>query len=284
VNTNNASAVARELARPLRDLFGIQPGDGFAPEMIELIMELQTSLGVFGDGIIGDKTAAALKRQGYLEGSDCSGVWAPDSAAPLERRAHYLELFARRGGNASSARPCLLGIRGAYPFARRSHKMIHARRFDDSFVLITDADAIVFRGATHAYQLSLATSTGAVASIQPGVFVLTLAGSTPPIYNLTLPNGSGNIPAFRDHDHNGVISADEMKIDLAANGGSGAIATEIQFHPGYDTIKTQGHSFSSIGCQTAPLAELQLLERAGHTIDYVLANVGELNQGAIANA
>ena len=58
----------------------------------------------------------------------------------------------------------------------------------------------------------------------------------------------------------------------------GATANEIQFHPGYDTFKqgNSGPKFSSIGCQTAPLDALELLARAGETIDYVLANASEI--------
>ena len=281
IRKNAADPLSRELAPTLRALLGAPRGDGYTAEMLQQIAELQVSLGKLEDGVVGPLTRAALSAQGYLAGVDCSALWAPEGASASARREHYLALYRRFDQRTDTGRPQLLGIRGAYPFARLSHRMIHARRYDDAFVLITDADAVVFRGATHAFQRSFAKSSGAVASIRPGVYQLTLAGSKPPIFNVSTLDGKGDIPAFRDDDHDGVISEDEAARALTATGfqtkpGSGAFADQIQFHPGYDTIKQGTQKFSSIGCQTAPLAELERLERAGHDIDFVLANATEL--------
>jgi hypothetical protein len=278
-NAQAQSAIV--LAESLRALLGMPLGDGYVAEMIDPIMELQASMALGPDGKVGEMTSKALQRLDYLKGDDCGSIWGSEDATPLARRAYYLTLYERFASVPATGGPRLLGIRGAYPFARRTHRMIHARRFDDSFVLITDSDAVIFRGATHAYQTSFATSTGAVASIRPGSYHLELnEGSDPPIFNLTLPNGVGDIPAYRDNDHDGVISETEVASALAANKGKGATANEIQFHPGYDTFKVKGGgaTFSSVGCQTAPLAALHLLESAGSSIDYVLANASDLAQ------
>jgi hypothetical protein len=277
---NAASPLALGLAPALRALLGVPEGAGYTAEMVPLIMELQASFGIGADGVVGQHTHDKLTAQRYLEGVDCRGLWPADASAPSERRAHYLG-FYQRFDRGPTTHPRLLALRGAYPFARKTHRMIHARRYDDAFVLITDQDAVVFRGATHAYQRSFAKSSGAVASIRPGVYRMALAGSSPPIFNLMTPSGDGNLPAFRDNDHDGVISESELAAALGAKGGLtepgvGAIATEIQFHPGYETLKKPNERFSSIGCQTAPLPELERLMQAGHAIDYVLANAADL--------
>jgi len=55
------------------------------------------------------------------------------------------------------------------------------------------------------------------------------------------------------------------------------VATDVLFHPGYETIEPGSRRpFSSIACQTAPLAELRRLRAAGNTLDYVLTTVDEL--------
>jgi hypothetical protein len=277
---------AMALSGALRDLLGAPAGGGYTEEMIEQIAELQVSLGIREDGVVGEHTRDALSAQSYLVGVDCASIWPEADSSPLARREHFLALYRRFDDRGPRGLPRVLGIRGAYPNARKTHRMIHARRYDDCFVLITDADAIVFNGSTHAYQRSFATASGAVASIRPGVYQMKIVpGSTPPKFNISTPDGGGNIPAFRDNDHDGVISEDEAARALAATGpgtkpGTGTSATEIQFHPGYETFAKPGKKFSSVGCQTAPLPELQLLERAGHEIDFVLANASDLARAA----
>jgi len=285
VNGKNPSAIA--LAPALRALLGEPTGAGYTSGMIPLVAELQESLGVKSDGIVGPFTAGAVSGQGYLSGVPCESLWPAADADGPARRAHFLAFCRMIDAGIPRGRSCVLGIRGAYPLARATHRMIHARRFDDTFVLISDDDAVMFRGATHAYQRNLMSSGGAVASIRPGSYVLKLAGSDPPIFNvarLTGPGALGDIPAFRDVDHDGVISESEAVRALTGGVGKsepglGQVADEVQFHPGYDTIKrSTGKPFSSIACQTAPLADLQRLLNAGNVLDFVLANAADLAQ------
>jgi hypothetical protein len=167
--------------------------------------------------------------------------------------------------------------------------MSHAQRYDDTFVLLTGARAFVFRGATHAYQIWSTRSPdlngdriGDVGSIRPGRFTLTLGPTEPPEFIVRTAAGSDLIPVVRDTHHDGLLGRVEDELARAATRGvrvedQGAVATEVLFHPGYETIEPGARrSFSSIACQTAPLDDLRRVRDAGPVIDYVLTTVDEL--------
>ena len=289
---NAVNPAAASLAASLSDLLGAEKPGTYSAAMIPLLIELQVSLGVGRDGIVGENTKKALARQSYLDGVSCDGLW-PDVAAPAGvQREHYLSLCRKIDPDLPGDKPVLLGLRGVYPFGRKTHRMIHAMRYDDTFVLLQgDAEPFVFRGATHAYQLLSSDAPNAdlkgqddVGSIRPGIYVLHRRDTKPiPIFHVKLSNGSGDLPAYRDTNHDGVISPEEAEQSVSATKGEqvtpgvGMFANAVLFHPGYETIEPgKNRPFSSIACQTAALADVERLSAAGSEIHFVLANAADL--------
>jgi hypothetical protein len=275
VNAKDPVAVA--LAPLLRDIFGAPAGEGYTREMLDQVAEYQTSVGLGPDGIVGRNTRLALEKQGYLDASSGAGLWPSDTLDGPAQSEHYVRLV---GATAPSARPLLIGLRGVYPRARRLHRLVHAMRYDDSFVLLVAGQRPeVFCGATHAYQTFAAHSPdGGVGSIRPGTYLLRVATEKPIQFHLLTPDGKGDIPAWRDTDHNGFISAGEMEAALNAKHGqqvnsNGMFTNQVLFHPGYDDRE---HPRSSIACQTASRSRLQLLRQAGSELDYVLVNAADV--------
>ena len=273
----------------LGELFGVGTSAGYSSELVERVVEYQISVGLSPDGVVGKETLLDLAERGWLDGESCASLWPSPDASEGERLAHYLALCTRVSATLG-LRPLLLGIRGVYPNARRAHPTSHAQRYDDTFVLLAPgAKPAVFRGATHAYQIWSARAPdmngdriGDVGSMRPGRYTLTLGSGEPPEFTIRTATGSPLIPVFRDVNHDGVL--DRVEEELARTTtrglrvvGLGAVATEVLFHPGYETIDPGSRRpFSSIACQTAPLAELRRLRAAGSSLDYVLTTVDEL--------
>jgi hypothetical protein len=223
---------------------------------------------------------------------NCSALWPGDSLT--DQLLHWSFIAGKLGATPSLSRPFLLGIRGAAPNDQETHQTVHRPRYDDTFVLLTrSAPPLVFAGATHAYQLDSKLSPdvsgdgrGDVGSIRPGKYLLTDTRSMPhPIFHLTLADGkTGRIPAYRDTDHDGVISqaeelASERRKRGAQVGPDGDYATDVLLHTGFDAPANAKHRFS-IACQTCSLTWLELLRREAKSskglVDYVLANAETL--------
>ena len=262
------------LAPLLGEVLGAPPGAGYTRQMLDRIAEYQTSVELVPDGIVGRNTRLKLEKQGYLDAPACPGLW-PESNDAGEQTAHYLKLI---GAPAPSELPLLIGLRGVYTFARRAHRLIHAMRYDDTFVLLVPGQPPeVFPGATHAYEVSSSKAPGgSVGSIRPGTYFLTIATENPIQFHLLMADRkTGDIPAYRDTNHDGFVSADEMERSLSATQGKqvasgvGMFANQVLFHPGYDDPK---HPRSSIACQTASPNHLARLRQVGTQIDYVLKN------------
>lgn len=181
----------------------------------------------------------------------------------------YGYLAGKCGAAPILARPFLIGL--------RNFPVTDAPKYDDKFVLLTNEDLpVIFSGATHAYQLNSTESqdlnhdgVGDVACICPGSYILTDALSAPyPIFILTTPDGNGNVPAWRDTNHDGKFSDSELAVKTTANA--------VLFHTGWDAPPDSAHR-SSIACQTTSLKWLQAMHAAcqkakGKIIDYCLIN------------
>ena len=294
IEKNDASDRARANLPSLAEVFGISENTRYVPDLVERIAEFQVSVGAKRDGVVGPNTLTALDKRGWLSGSLKIEVW-PDPGANAEaQQKHYFGLARKLGVDATQALPLLLGIRGLYPFARRAHPMTHARRYDDAFVLLTEAAApFVFRGATHAYQLTSRESPdldhdllGDVGSIMPGRYLLRKKSSEVPIFQVLGADGDERIPCARDLNHNGALERIEQELartikqGLQVAPGLGMFALNVLFHPGYETrIPGETRTFSSIGCQTAPAEVLKRLAAAGDEILYVLAEAEALPRG-----
>lgn len=199
---------------------------------------------------------------------DARGLWPSGAVAPV----NWWSWLAGKLLESVQPGPVLIGIRGVVPWAEETHETRSQAAYDDTFVLLAPGhDPKLFRGSSHAYQLFSKLSpdvngdgVGDVATINPGRYVLhyrMLDGAGCPVFDLTLPDGSGNIPASRDLNHDG-------HVDGSIEAGP-YVATAVLFHTGYDAPPGAEHR-SSIACQTTSVQNLRDMAAAGHTIVYVL--------------
>src|SRR5687767_1464168 len=146
--------------------------------------------------------------------TSCAKLWPPNDPVRASRHwDHLAGVLLKRHGMVSEAggyaleRPLLIGIRGAAPGDQETHEL-HARpAYDDGFVLVQkNTMPMLFRGATHAYQVASRAAPdedgdgrGDVGSIRPGRYVLTDTDSQPsPIFNVANPDGTTRIRCWRD--------------------------------------------------------------------------------------
>ena len=111
----------------------------------------------------------------------------------------------------------------------------------------------------------------------PGRYRLERKASEVPLFALLTPDGDARIPCARDLNHNGALERIEQELartikqGLQVAPGIGMFALNVLFHPGYETrMPGETRTFSSIGCQTAPLAAMSA-SRPRRGIVYVLA-------------
>lgn len=227
--------------------------------------------------------------------TECAVIWPREDAG--DDIVHW-GFMAGKLGAAGLARPFLIGIRGAAPFDRETHQPVSRPAYDDTFVLLRQgAPPVVFAGATHAYQIDSKEAPDVnrdgrpdVGSIRCGRYLLRdMRTGSYPIFELTLPNGNKQVPAYRDTDHDGVISEDEMRRAEAARpdparpgqeiGSDGYFAVSVLLHTGFDAPPDSAHR-SSIACQTCSLKWLALLSATAKAsdglVDYVLVNAADL--------
>ncbi len=278
---NAADPEAMALLPRLNDTFGLTYAEFFGAQVCDYIADYQRSVGLLADGQLGPKTRAKLAAQRFLDGEECGVIWPYQ---PEREYVHWKQLAGALGYELGG-RPVLLVIRGAYPFARRAHRMIFAPRLDDCGVLIDPKlggpNPYVFRLSSHAYQLASGASpdvnrdgAGDVGSIRPGRYVLhQLAATT---YHVKTPDGSDRIPCWRDTSHDGVISeAEAERSETATSGpqvtpGVGMWANAVLLHESWSSGR------SSISCITTEAREFERIRAAGKTIDMLLVNAPAL--------
>ena len=215
--------------------------------------------------------------------TDCSALW-PKSERLEDVIPHWGMLLGRllAGGavldGAKLIRPCLLVIRGAKHGDHETHELIHRATYDDAFCFFDPIGTppVTFNGAAHAYQKDSTLSVDVngdgrpdVASVKPGSFVLTLALTKPhPVFFMTMPDGSGRIPANRDVNH-------DLRID---QGEGESFATAVLLHTGWDAPPGAEHR-SSIACWTCPLPQLDHMAHvcgaAGGKMDALLVTTAQ---------
>jgi hypothetical protein len=286
---NRQDPIAANLAATLCRLFGIEGPIEYSTDLVQFVAEFQRSRGLLADGIIGDNTLRHLKPFLADDLPTCDALW--NIASSVAAREHFASICNAAGFAVGGGRPTLLALRGVWLRGRTIHPVWHAPLYDDAFVLLTDSDEpFLFRGATHPYQLDSQSSADLdrdgrkdVGMVRPGNYVLEMAGTEPPIFRVLTASGKGEIPVYRDTDHDARISAEEKrKSETATSGdqvqsGIGAYGTEILLHPGYDTLQSgKTAPYSSIGCQTAPVDALRRVLAAGRSLDYVLVDAIEV--------
>jgi hypothetical protein len=275
-------AIERELGRALP-----YPGQGhWHAEAVEQLAKLQNAAELKPDGQFGPGSRMALCDR--LRAYSSEGLWPPPGS---DERKHWTALCELMGFPLTAGRHTLIGLRGVSVNAPFTHPSASRAAYDDAFVWL-DADGSMrrFAGATHSYQARSENDMGDdidgdgrsdIATIRPGRYV----GNNPHRFHghvaLDVRNlaGTCRIPTFRDVDGDrGISDADKILSEHATQGEKvdehGAYAAGVKFHPGFDTKHAEG-AFSSVGCQTAPLAEIVRLH-AAKEFDYVLLDAVEV--------
>jgi hypothetical protein len=265
-----------------------RPGQGeWHPDAVSCLAKLQLRAKLDADGQFGPGSRMALCDQ--LSAYPTLGLW-PSTGG--DERKHWTALCEIMGHPLTADRHSLIGLRGVSLDASYTHPSASRAAYDDTFVWL-DRDGSVrrFAGATHSYQARSekmgddidGDGRQDIATIRPGHYL----GKNPhhfhgkvalDVYNL---EGTNHIPTFRDVDGDrGISEADKTASVQASQGAQlnqhGAYARGVKFHPGFDTRHDEG-PFSSVGCQTAPLAEIQRLH-AAKEFDYVLLDAVEVLQ------
>lgn len=228
---------------------------------------------------------------------DCRALW-PNPARRDEQLVHFAMLAGKLGAAVKLPRPFLFAIRGVKPYAPETHDLVHAPGYTDTFVMLPPGDyPVVFPGSTVAYQKDSKASPdadgdgrGDVGSIRPGRYLLTdKRNGDEVVFEITNPDGSKRLKAWRDFDHDGKLSPEEMQRSEELRtgkqvGADGTWADSVLFHGGLDEPNRPDgtpakHRFS-IACFTASRPWRKLLadtaRGTGGQIDMVLANAWDL--------
>jgi len=208
--------------------------------------------------------------------TDARILWPSDTT---DSRIWWGWLAGRFGCDPALDRPFLLCLRGVVPFAAETHPMRSVAAYDDTGILLYRGGERVFKMSSHAHQVNSKSSPdvdgdglGDVGTIKPGRYLARdLNTGKYPTFLVTMPDGDGHLPCWRDTNHDGVISHEEL--------AKAYTATQILIHGGLDDPPDSPHHFS-IGCQCVPLGwRLTMAERAKATgsglITYHLADVDE---------
>lgn len=209
--------------------------------------------------------------------SDARILWPADTVDP---RVWWGWLAGELGCSPALDRPFLICLRGVAPFASETHPMRSVAAYDDTGILLFRGGERVFPMSSHAYQVNSKLSPdvdgdglGDVGTIKPGRYLARdLNTGKYPTFLVSMPDGDGHLPCWRDADHDGVISHGEM--------AKAFTATQILIHGGVDDPPDSPHHFS-IGCQCVPLAHRTfLVDRAkatgGGLLDYRLLDVADV--------
>jgi len=196
---------------------------------------------------------------------------APVTGTEREQYAMYASMVERAGGQVCpNGQPTVLGLRQGTGTS--------ARAYDDAFVVLTpDGRVQRFGGATHPGQNSSTASPdvtgdgrGDVGMIRPGNYQVVPNGphAGAASFHVRTLGGSGNVPGWRDTNHDGRFSESEQ----AGSESRRDTLSGVLFHQGGSNAP------SSIGCQTMSPAEYQRFlnavggSRASFT--YTLVSVG----------
>ena len=250
----------------------------FGPETQEAVREYQRQNNLKVDGIVGPETQGSLNggsinstvsqdevdqvreeaAQTAAPGQQGQIAPADPNMSPQEQYDYYKGIIEANGGEINADGPTVLGMRGLGTDGSYHNSADNVGGYNDTFVVLNqgpDGQPTVqtFQGATHANQYSSGASYGpdgsgrtirGVAQLQPGTYDVNYAtgdyGGYGAAYHVTTQNGSGYVPAYRDTNADGTISAAER----AAAVSDGYTATSILFHNGKNAAP------SSIGCQT----------------------------------
>jgi hypothetical protein len=276
---------APDLLTSLPLSLGLPSRSAYDAELVERVALFQKQLGLQVDGKIGRSTREAIGET--LPLLDARPLWPAAGASEAQKFDHYERLCRSLKQSLPAAHPLLIGVRGVELNAHSTHPVISKPAYDDTFVLLNPLGGkrvLEFRGATHPYQKVMGSGVDAnldglpdVGTIRPGRYVMERQKTDPAHPKLWVKRGVDDpvVPTWRDTDHNGTIGGTEKQASETHQRGQqtrpdmGDFATEVLLHPGFDATQANGRRYSSIGCQTAALVDVQAVA-AFPKLDYLL--------------
>jgi hypothetical protein len=221
-----------------------------------------------------------------LIAASCSAGDGSDDAegsAPAELRSDrvdaWLDVAARAGARPlAEAKTIVIGLRG-YELGNGLHDTKAQKSFDDTFVVLRDGkSSLVFAGSTHPFEQRGTSGVpdvngdgqSDVGMVRPGLYRTTRLSKIidlAPVFWVKTATGSDKLPAWRDLDHDGVVSDDER----ARSEQRQNTVDSILFHVGSDAAP------KAVGCQVSTRAVLRALaDAAPDGFDYVLVDAKTL--------
>jgi hypothetical protein len=194
-----------------------------------------------------------------------------------EQRAAFEAFATKRGAAPKSGRALAIGIRG-----RSTEGKVHdtrvVRELDDTLVILTPEKRIVrLAMSTHPWEMKGVPgvpdvdgdNVADVGMIKPGIYTAVRRDTSRNVagersFAVSLPNGNGAIPGFRNTNHDDHYSPEEIQ----ASAARGDTLTDILFH------RVDGGAPAAVGCQVFDHPGIKrVIAEVGAGFDYLLVDV-----------
>ena len=205
------------------------------------------------------------------------------SDAPGRSFETYAAIATARGVTLSTTKPTVIGLRGL-SLAGELHDTQASETFDDTIVVLTpDQHVIELAGSTHPWRKASSSvpdangdGAGDVGMLRPGTYSIVPRDASQDIlrqatFHVRTVAGSGNVPTWRDTDHDGVVSAAER----AASEARGDLMSAVLFH-----VEADGAP-AAVGCQVqSPESHKRFVTALGGrvAVQYVLVDAHDVDE------
>ncbi len=207
----------------------------------------------------------------------------PQPSSTSELRADAAAAWAQIAEEAGAGRLAdrkliVVGVRGLDQHGN-VHDTVAENAFDDVFVVLrANAPGLVFEASTHPFEKQPTRGVpdvdgdqkGDVGMVRPGVYRaarMTESIDDAPVFWVKLASGSDKLPAWRDTNHDGVVSSAERELSQSRN----HTIDEVLFHVASDRAP------KAVGCQVSTQSVLRSLgELAPSGFTYVIVDAHQL--------